>query len=94
MADTKRQPNTNREQKLKKRYGISEADYNKLLTRQRGRCGICLRYRKLVVDHCHTKGGVRGLLCSNCNSALGLFEENPRFFAQAVQYLKLTKGER
>lgn len=92
MADKKHRPNAEREQKLKQRYGLTEAKYNEIIERQKGRCGICHRFRRLVVDHCHAGGRVRGLLCSNCNSALGLFEENLTVLANAVKYLRFHKG--
>ena len=61
----------------KRRYGIAMAEYDNLLQRQNGRCAICKRapYTKkgLVVDHCHRTGKIRGILCSRCNSALGLW---------------------
>jgi hypothetical protein len=40
------------------------------------------------VDHDHTTGRIRGLLCTRCNAAIGLFEENPRLLRQAVGYLQ------
>jgi len=92
MADRQHTPNRNREQKLKQRYRISEKDYNAMLEKQQGRCGICGRFRKLVVDHSHTSHKVRGLLCSNCNSGFGLFEESVRVLQAAIRYAKLHKG--
>ena len=68
------------EKERARRYGLSAEDYNKLLARQNGVYGICKRPgRKLCVDHCHATGKVRGLLCHNCNSGLGLYNDNPVF---------------
>jgi hypothetical protein len=92
MADTQHTPNKNREQKLKKHYGMSEQDYNALLEKQEGRCAICNNYRKLVVDHCHQYGTVRALLCSNCNSAIGLLAENPFTIKAAAAYVEAHLG--
>jgi hypothetical protein len=92
MAETQHGPNKVREKNLKQRYGLTEAQYNAILARQKGRCAICHRFRKLSVDHCHGKGRVRGLLCSNCNSALGLFEENATIMASATKYIRTHKG--
>lgn len=58
---------------------MSEADYDNLLSKQGGMCALCPRRSadrdgtlKLFVDHCHKTGRVRGLLCHNCNAALGM----------------------
>lgn len=87
MADTQHTPNKHREQKLKKHYGLSEQDYNEMLEKQKGQCAICGNYRKLVVDHCHNYGNVRSLLCSNCNSAIGLLGEDPITILAAAAYV-------
>ena len=82
-----------REQKLKKNYGLSIADYNAMLEKQKGKCLVCGQYRKLVVDHCHEKGHVRGLLCSDCNAGLGFFRDNPTVLQTAITYLKERTGK-
>ena len=53
-------------------------------------CQICGQKdrRELCVDHCHTTGAVRGLLCDNCNKALGLFKDNVDVLNKAIDYLK------
>jgi len=67
--------------------------YLELLEQQNGVCKICKnpersnRYRRLCVDHCHTTNKIRGLLCSNCNRALGLFKDNYEVLQAAVEYL-------
>lgn len=62
------------------------------LVRQEGRCAICGRDLKpgrgTHVDHCHRTGAVRGLLCSKCNPALGLFEDNVDALIRAAEYLR------
>ena len=65
---------------LEKKYGIKESEYKRLLRQQMGLCFIChrdprlfttRRYRhNLCVDHCHTTGEIRGLLCKHCNSMI------------------------
>ena len=78
------------------RYGITKLDYEHMLEEQGRVCAICLRddsqvktrmHMRLVVDHCHTTGKVRGLLCHRCNQGLGLFDDNPEALLQAVEYL-------
>lgn len=44
--------------------------------------------KHLTVDHCHNTGKVRGLICSECNQALGHFNDNPEFIRAAIRYLK------
>ena len=82
---------------LKRTYGITLIQYQEMLDAQGGVCKICklLKIRKsatdltpLFVDHCHTTGKVRGLLCSQCNSGLGMFEENINYFVEAINYIK------
>jgi hypothetical protein len=67
----------NRSQGLKK-YGISTEEYENLLKIQDGKCAICSKedWRKLSVDHNHETGKIRGLLCMNCNAAIGVIERN------------------
>ena len=64
-------------------------EYDAMLTRQNARCAICLRDPgvRLVVDHCHVNGHVRGLLCPPCNTALGQFGDDPVRVGAAVVYL-------
>ncbi len=84
-----------REWKLLKKYGMSLEDYNTLLEKQHGVCAICgaapldgeLR-GELKVDHNHSTGEVRGLLCDNCNKALGLFKDNPKAMRRAAAYVE------
>jgi hypothetical protein len=79
-----------------RRYGITAQEYDDLLTAQSGVCAICghsERYRdrqRLAVDHCHTTGRVRGLLCSACNKGIGCFEDDPAILERAIDYLHRT----
>ena len=86
--------------KLKNLYGITVDNYYQMLENQNGGCGICgtkvpsFRKRKYVtqemffVDHCHSTGKVRGLLCGKCNRGLGYFEDEPERLEEAVKYLR------
>lgn len=80
---------------LKKSYGITLEDWERMYAAQEGACAICKtsehekseRYANLAVDHCHTTGRVRGLLCNTCNRALGMFQDNPEYLLRAAKYL-------
>jgi Recombination endonuclease VII len=74
---------------LKRRYGISRADYAALLARQGGVCAICGKppEKTLCVDHCHLTGRIRGLLCRKCNFGLGCYAEDQAAMIAALAYL-------
>lgn len=83
---------------LRAKYGISLEEYNDILTAQGHVCAICSRSdtgdkwtRNLAVDHDHTTGKVRGLLCSPCNRALGLFTDDIDALQRAIDYLRRNK---
>lgn len=78
---------------LKRRYGITSDDYAKILASQSYRCAICGTTtchtgRNFSVDHCHTTGKVRGLLCAHCNVGLGNFKDDPTLLTNAIKYLE------
>jgi hypothetical protein len=83
---------------LKKKFGITIEDYNKLFKNQNGLCAICNKseiskhqsgtIRTLSVDHNHETGKVRGLLCSTCNRAIGLLKDNSILLLKASNYLE------
>ncbi len=76
---------------IKRRYGVTEDQYNALFETQDGVCAICLKKcaarARLGVDHCHTTKKVRGLLCVKCNNAIGLFNDDPQLARRASEYL-------
>lgn len=74
------------------KYGLESKEYKQLLIEQAGLCKICMRAggRKLVIDHSHETGKVRGLLCQTCNTALGKFQDNPTILQSAIDYLNST----
>lgn len=86
LADTRRQ-------RFKRLYGISVETYEFLLTSQEGACRICKELptngRRLCVDHSHSTGAVRGLLCVRCNSALERVEKEG-WVDRAKIYLSLV----
>jgi Recombination endonuclease VII len=75
-------------------YGITLEDYDALLAKQNGVCAICKKKsdRTLCVDHCHSTGVVRGLLCLKCNTGLGCYDDNPSFMLIAIEYLAAARG--
>lgn len=88
---------------LKREYGITIQVYNHALDSQHFVCAICEtpefeRGRFLVVDHEHKTGQIRGLLCGNCNSGLGMFGDDPTRTERATRYLyhyqKIARGEK
>jgi hypothetical protein len=78
---------------LKFTYGITQEQYDDMLDEQNGGCFICdkITESNLHVDHCHTNGNIRGLLCSACNKGLGLFNDNPEFLRRAADYLEARR---
>ena len=69
------------------RNSMSDDELKKLLSIQKS-CSICGREDKMVVDHDHLSGNVRGLLCNHCNRGLGHFRDNIGFLESAIKYLK------
>jgi len=77
---------------LKRAYGMTEDQYNFMLQAQNNCCDICKkessRTKKLHIDHCHKTGKIRGLLCSNCNTTLGLVKESLEILQSIANYLR------
>lgn len=95
-------PETKRKHKsdyLKRKYGITIEEFDKMYEMQKGLCKICVqpertvRNRTLAVDHCHKTGIIRGLLCSHCNRALGLLGDDVNLLKIAYNYLKESQNE-
>ena len=85
---------------LRNEYGITLADVQRMYEEQDGKCSVCcragvLRFReertkkeiRLVVDHCHATGRVRGLLCDRCNTLLGMAQDDKALLRRAIKYL-------
>jgi hypothetical protein len=85
-----RDPRRDRDQHLRRTFGLSLDDYEVLLEAQVGACAICRRKplagTSLHVDHDHNTGHVRGLLCFRCNGGLGQFDESIESLAVALDY--------
>lgn len=74
----------------KRRYGLTEEEFLSMLEQQNYLCAICETrpdQRELAIDHCHETGKVRGLLCMNCNTALGKFKDDVALLQKAISYL-------
>ncbi|MER5518238.1 endonuclease VII domain-containing protein [Streptomyces sp. NPDC002763] len=69
-------------------HGLTEAERDSLIAAQYGLCAICLTAPPIHVDHCHKTGRVRGVLCFNCNSAIGLLRDAPETINRAADYLE------
>ena len=91
--------NKQRDNRRKWAYDLNKEDFEKLLAKQSGKCGICCveldhsfgkhhKRNKLVVDHCHNTGKVRGLLCTMCNKGIGLLGDTEENVSKALVYLK------
>jgi hypothetical protein len=84
-----------RDKNLQQNYnGFSSNDYDVLLSKQGGVCAACGTppKRYLHVDHDHITGEVRGLLCNNCNAALGYLQDDPIVIGKLLRYILLYKG--
>jgi predicted nucleic acid-binding Zn ribbon protein len=82
----------NRQSNLFRRFGITEADYLRMLDDQGGQCAICGTSTPgtsgvFAVDHDHETGKVRGLLCRSCNVGIGNLGDDPGRLAAAIRYL-------
>ncbi len=81
---------------LKLSYNITPEQFNQMMELQGGVCAICRKscrtHARLSIDHNHTTGQVRGLLCRDCNSAIGLLKDSPDLIEKAKQYLLTQDG--
>lgn len=77
-------------------YGITAEDYYDMLAAQDNKCALCgseevnnsrITSGKLFIDHCHDTGKICGLLCSKCNHAIGLLNDDVSLLHKAIEYL-------
>lgn len=85
---------------FRRTYGLTVEEVENMLANQGRVCGICaapvrfgVKKGTAHVDHCHTTGKVRGILCHRCNLGLGLFSDNEQSLQAALDYIRLHKGE-
>lgn len=85
---------------LKYKFNMTFDQYNEMLIKQNGVCAICFKQevskaknrdytKNLAVDHCHTTGKIRGLLCEKCNQGLGRFNDSIILLQNAIKYLSV-----
>ena len=79
------------------KYGLTIESYNAMFVAQEGKCLGCGKHqtelsRQLVVDHCHKTSKVRGLLCWQCNSALGCIQDNTETLTNLIKYLDNSRS--
>lgn len=73
---------------IKRKYNLNKEQYLKMIDNQNGLCLGCGKApKKLCIDHCHSTGKVRGILCSDCNVALGLLKDDPNTLRNLMHYL-------
>lgn len=86
-----------------RRFNMTPEEYDEKWYEQEGLCAICRQgetatekktgaVRLLAVDHCHESGDHRGLLCSRCNTALGLMQDNPDRLRLAADYIERSRA--
>ena len=81
-----------RKNRIEATYGITHEEFLVLLEKQHGCCAICKNNFEASgitpnIDHCHSSGAVRGLLCASCNKGLGNFNDNAALLERALDYL-------
>lgn len=81
-----------RDSKLHRSYGMTESQFQVMLAEHGGVCAICKqppkRNRRLGIDHCHTTGRVRGLLCDPCNLGIGNLKDSPDLLEKSAAYIR------
>ena len=81
-----------RKYRLKSEYGITPEEFEDMALEQDYKCAICgdsnFKDHRLCVDHDHTTGKIRGLLCSSCNRSIGLLKDDINTLKSAIRYLE------
>ncbi len=97
MTLKRKEPGYQKNADLKHTFGIDIFEYERIQRKQNFRCEICNIHqdelkRNLAVDHCHSTGKIRGLLCTNCNTALGKLKESEEIAVNLLHYIKKHKS--
>ena len=73
------------------KYGLTKEQFLSMLDTQKNKCAICSiefsNTQRINIDHCHSSGIVRGLLCFHCNTGMGQFKDNVSILKKAIEYL-------
>jgi Recombination endonuclease VII len=90
-----------RDYKILKQFGVTASEYDRMLVAQNGVCAICRQeessrhqkgsVKRLAVDHCHSTGKVRGLLCERCNQVLGRIKDDSDIARGMATYLDANR---
>lgn len=74
-----------------RKYGLTREQYQEMYEAVEGRCQVCFTPQEvLCVDHCHSSGKVRGLLCKKCNLGIGYLQDDLAILEQAKEYLSVA----
>lgn len=74
-----------------KMYGVDQVMWDAMYFEQDGSCAVCLNREATVLDHDHETGALRGLLCQDCNKALGFMRDSVAALGRAITYLEESK---
>ena len=92
-ASHKANPDKKRDRHLRRNYGITLAEFNRMVLAQGSKCACCGtdkpggKHNQWCVDHDHVTGAVRELLCKDCNIVLGIIEDSPEHLQRLLQYI-------
>ena len=92
-ASHKANPDAARDRHLRRNYGITLAEFNRMVLKQGSKCACCGtsepggKHNQWCVDHDHITGAVRELLCKDCNIVLGLVEDSPEHLQRLTEYV-------
>ena len=87
-ANVRKNHGSGRDFQLKRRYGADSVSAGWLLLQQNGLCAVCRERKAAHLDHCHERREIRGILCFNCNRALGYFDDDISTLCRAADYLE------
>lgn len=78
----------------RRKFKLSDEEYTALIEKSQGHCSVCDRpLTKVCIDHDHKTGRVRGVLCNNCNTALGLVGDNTATLSKLIQWLERSRQQ-